>query len=175
MVKQISKWIFNSFLVLLLLTFVLAFLTTFQSQNQDPPSIFGFHLLNVLSGSMEPKVSPGDIIIVKNTDAIEENDVITFRDHQNNLVTHRVIDVIEESGTAHYETKGDANNTPDHILVTNEEIVGKLSFSIPKAGYMMDFLKGPFGIFTLSMIFLISIGYRPIKRLLSTEGKESKG
>ncbi|WP_017187208.1 signal peptidase I [Alkalibacillus haloalkaliphilus] len=176
MIKKIVKWIFNSLLIILLFIYLLAFSNLIQSDQQETTSILSFDILNVLSGSMEPHLSPGDIIIIRNDSEVKEGDVITFQGKQNNLVTHRVIGVFEKNGITHYETKGDANKTPDRQYVSNEEVIGKLSLSIPKAGYILDFLKGPFGVFTLSMILLTSFGYSPIKKLLLTESEnKTKG
>ncbi|HBK54047.1 MAG TPA: signal peptidase I, partial [Syntrophomonas wolfei] len=77
----------------------------------DIPDFMGYKPFIVLSGSMEPTILTGDIVLTKETgpDAIVEGDIITFRADQNTAVTHRVTEVVIENGTRSFLTKGDAN------------------------------------------------------------------
>ncbi|WP_229391543.1 signal peptidase I [Methanosarcina sp. DH2] len=98
--------------------------------------------LIVLSGSMTPLMLPGDMITVKsvNPDELEVGDVIAFRDpgsKPDSFVTHRIIS-IEERGERLFRTKGDANEEEDSFKVPASNIVGKLIFVIPFAGYLPE-------------------------------------
>jgi len=102
----------------------------------------------VLSGSMEPAMSPGDVIIVNSVpaSAIERNDVITFGGQDGDTpTTHRVIEVVEQDGTTAFRTQGDANEDPDGSLVTPDELQGKVLspggylLVIPLIGYLINF------------------------------------
>ena len=83
------------------------------------PAVFDYKVLSVLSGSMEPAIRTGDVIIVeplRPEHEIREGDVITFRaaDAPDMLITHRVIGIVSVNGEpAAYVTKGDANEAPD--------------------------------------------------------------
>jgi len=102
----------------------------------------------VLSGSMEPAMSPGDVIIVNSVpaSAIERNDVITFGGQEGDTpTTHRVIEVVEQDGTTAFRTQGDANEDPDGALVTSDQLQGKVLspagylLVIPFIGYLINF------------------------------------
>ena len=103
--------------------------------------IIGYRSYTVLSGSMEPKFYPGDIVITKhkNKTDIKVNDIVTYRDNDGVIITHRIIEETPEG----YITKGDNNNVEDADILTKENIIGEVKFSIPKIGYVMDFLSKP--------------------------------
>ena len=68
----------------------------------------GFHPYVVLSGSMEPAYKTGSIIYVKDaSEELQKGDVITYQLNDNTVATHRIVEVIEESGEIAYRTKGD--------------------------------------------------------------------
>lgn len=85
--------------------------------------IAGFSVLRVDSGSMEPSISVGDILIIKECGDYEVNDVVTYNVDNDYLVTHRIIEKKEEKN---FVTKGDNNNTKDTDKVTKENIEGKV-------------------------------------------------
>jgi len=94
------------------------------------PGVVGAsHSYVVLSGSMEPTMSPGDAIVVEDVDAanVEEGDVITFRrDEGARPTTHRVVGVSEGADGRAFRTAGDANEAPDRELVAPDEIEGRV-------------------------------------------------
>ncbi|WP_256545039.1 signal peptidase I [Halobellus inordinatus] len=101
----------------------------------------------VLSGSMEPAMSPGDAIVVREAapGEITERDVITFRTDSETPTTHRVIDVIERDGSVAYVTKGDANEDPDSGTVSHEQVLGEVLVTLPLLGYVVRFVNTPVG------------------------------
>ena len=108
--------------------------------------LLGFRVFNVISGSMEPKYSVGDLIYVKETDPseIKEGDVITFVLNEDLVVaTHRVVRVDAEN--QHFYTKGDSNDTEDASPVHFNNVIGVPKFSIPLLGYVSDFIQNPPG------------------------------
>lgn len=88
-------------------------------------NFFGFTFFRVVSGSMENTIQINDIVIVKLTNEIAEQDIITYQSN-NNFITHRVISI----NTNEVITQGDANNTPDEPVSKND-ILGKVVFVIP--------------------------------------------
>lgn len=103
------------------------------------PMPFGYGAAMVLSGSMEPTFSTGDLIIVKEADNYKEDDIVVFQDG-NILVVHRVLQIDGENIT----TKGDANNAADAPILLSA-VKGKVLFWIPYAGYAVEALKTPVG------------------------------
>ena len=108
--------------------------------------VMGYQVFNVVSGSMEPTYSVGDLIYVKSVDpdAVEVGDPITFVLNENLVVaTHRVIRIDAEN--RHFYTKGDANETADAAPVHFNNLIGIPQFCIPKLGYVSDFVQHPPG------------------------------
>ena len=106
------------------------------------PGLVGADLaLTVQSGSMEPAISTGSVVFVKDVPAerIEEGDVITYRDDGGNLVTHRVAEKHVAGESLRFVTKGDANENPDPEPVYRSDLVGVVTFSIPLIGYVVAF------------------------------------
>lgn len=124
------------------------------------PTPFGYGAAVVLSGSMEPEFSAGDLIIVRETDTCKLNDIVVFQD-RNSLVVHRVISIDGETVT----TKGDANNTADepiHISAVKGEVI----CWIPYVGNIVGFMKTPVGTICIiaAAILLIEIPHRNEKK-----------
>lgn len=101
----------------------------------------------VLSGSMEPSIQVGSIVVIRPQATYTVGDVITFgADNRQNIpVTHRIID---QTG-ARFSTKGDANSNIDPKLVMPQEIIGAVKFTIPYVGYVIEFSKTSMGFWTL--------------------------
>ena len=110
------------------------------------PNIIGYKSMAVLSGSMEPEISVGSIVFVKEVSQTElkVGDVISYRLSGDTVVTHR-IDSIDLDNKV-YITKGDANEVVDNVPVAFENILGRLSFHIPYMGYITIYIKTPLGI-----------------------------
>lgn len=130
--------------------FVIIVAISISSKSQTAFNIVGYRAYTVLSGSMEPTYYPGDLVIVKNKNRakLEEKDIITFID-DNEIVTHRII----EKTTEGYKTKGDNNDVEDSKILKDSDIVGEVSFKIPKAGYAVQFLAKP-GVVAIELILL---------------------
>ena len=116
--------------------------------------LIGYRTYTVLSGSMEPKFYPGDIVVVKHKDKtdIKLNDIVTYKDSDGVVITHRIIEETPQG----YITKGDNNNTEDADILTKDNIIGEVKFSIPKIGYIMNFLSKP-AVVAVEMILLAGI------------------
>lgn len=107
------------------------------------PKIFGNNPVVVLSNSMTPTYPVGTIVYYHSVqkETIKENDVITFKTTNNKFVTHRVNKLVNDK----FETKGDANNSPDAKLVDYKNVVGKVApISIPYLGYYVEFINRNF-------------------------------
>ena len=108
--------------------------------------LLGFQCYTVISGSMEPAYSVGDLLYVKETDpnTIQVGDPITFVLNEDLVVaTHRVVRIDVES--SRFYTKGDANEIEDQNPVHFNNVIGVPQFAIPKLGYVSDFVQNPPG------------------------------
>ena len=97
--------------------------------------LFGYQMLSVDSGSMEPNFPEDSLIFVKTVDpsGLQADDVITFTvDEKGTLVTHRIVAVLKDERSL--VTRGDANNTNDPSTVPYGNVVGKAELCLPKIG-----------------------------------------
>lgn len=122
-------------------------------------SLFGFRAYIVLSGSMEPVLQPGDLIVSRRAaeDQIDVGDIITFLDEDGVTVTHRVVDYMVKDGQKLYQTKGDHNNANDIGLVSIEAVKGKYVFKISGLGKIVARIASPAGL--LLILAAVAAGY----------------
>lgn len=126
----------------------------------------------VLTGSMEPTISSGDLIICKQIDTtkVRKGDVITFFDPEGNgtsVLTHRVVEVIQDGNTLSFKTKGDANNTEDAKPVQAGKVIGIYKTKISGAGNIAMFMQTPVGLVVcVGIPFILLVGYDIIRRRL---------
>ena len=97
-----------------------------KTKPDSVPSLLGYKPFIVLSGSMETEIYVGDLVIIKEVDAstLQINDIIAFRDSENLVTTHRIIDIVNTQNGLYFETKGDNNNTKDEELVKIDNVEG---------------------------------------------------
>ncbi|NBD73970.1 signal peptidase I [Patescibacteria group bacterium] len=117
-------------------------------------SVGGYELKIVRSGSMEPAIMTGSLIAIRPAESYQVGDVITFgRDTQTHIpTTHRIIEVRGEGASATYLTQGDANDNPDGSAVARDEVIGAVAYTLPKAGYVLDFARQPLGFWLLIVV-----------------------
>jgi signal peptidase len=102
----------------------------------------------ILTGSMEPIIDPGDIVIIKKIQEVKDienlkiGDVIQFK-RGDMLIVHRIIELVENSsdGLIYYRTKGDNNSAKDKELVNPNDVKGTLYKTIPKLGVLTLLLR----------------------------------
>ncbi|MBQ6477616.1 MAG: signal peptidase I [Bacilli bacterium] len=96
---------------------------------------FRYFAIAIASGSMEPKIYRGDIVIVdQKFSNLKKGDVIAFK--QNNIIiVHRIVKIIKYDKSNLYYTKGDANNKMDDFITEKDMIVGKVKIKLPLIGY----------------------------------------
>lgn len=134
--------------------------------------LLGYRVFNVISGSMEPTYSVGDLIYVKSVDVndIKVGDPITFVLNENLVVaTHRVVQIDTENKC--FYTKGDANDTIDASPVHFKNVIGVPQFSVPLLGYVSDFIQNPPGTYIALAIGLLLVVAVFLPDLLSKKNK----
>ncbi len=138
-----------------------------------------FSVKIVKSGSMEPAIKTGGIVVIRPSQSYGVGDVITFgKDTKTQIpTTHRIVEIAGSS----FITKGDANDTVDLALVKKSDVRGKVIFSLPYVGFILDFARKPFGFILLvglpaSLVILDEIVkiWREIRRLRQNKKIGSK-
>lgn len=112
--------------------------------------LIGMQVFTVLSGSMEPTYHTGALLYVKDVDytQLKEGDVITFMLDEDTVATHRIVGVVpddDDPTVIRYRTKGDANDAEDGSLVHYRNVIGTPVFSIPKLGFVANYIQNPPG------------------------------
>ena len=114
------------------------------------PQVIGAEdALIVQSGSMEPAIPTGSVIVIYDIQPsdIVEDDIITFSsgnspvNGERELTTHRVIDIQSSGENLRFQTKGDNNEDPDPSTISGDQVVGKHAFTIPYLGYLLVELR----------------------------------
>ncbi len=123
---------------------IIVFITAFSITSGNGFSLFGYHVFDVATGSMEPSYAPGDLLIVKTipTEEIRIGDAITFKTSvgEDVFLTHRVIGITEDTPVG-FITKGDNNNAADNFVVYGDAVVGKVVADVKKMGIALRFLR----------------------------------
>lgn len=101
------------------------------------PMPFGYGFATVLSGSMEPALSAGDLVVIQKTDKLAPGDIVVYQSGKD-LIIHRITALGEDM----LQTKGDANPVPDPPIAVSS-VKGKLVHRIPVLGNAVRVLKTP--------------------------------
>lgn len=104
------------------------------------PRLFGFETYNIVSGSMEPEISVGSLILVKYKEPkeIQENEIITFYSN-GTVVTHRVTKNNAFEGKL--TTKGDANESEDITTTSYNDVIGVVEYHFPILGALGEYFS----------------------------------
>ena len=148
-------------LVIVVLVAVLI-LSMFSRITGNPPSLFGFSLYRVSSGSMRPELEVKDIILVRSCDGedVEKGDIISYvpetGEMKGNIVTHRVEKAPYKVGDEYWlVTKGDANEISD-APIRADQVKGKLIAELPFLKVMFDFFATPWGLLALIALIILA-------------------
>lgn len=149
---KILELLTESFLFIALISVII--ISVFSKTNK---SLAGYVFLTVNSGSMEPAIKTGSLILIKtiSPSQLKKGDVITFKNPKNvnQLITHRITKITKkENGNYLFTTKGDANNTIDLWEIVPNAIVGKTTSTIPYLGFLINFVKKPKGFIVFVVI-----------------------
>ncbi len=101
---------------------------------------------------MEPTIMTGDVIVITSQPQYNKNDVVTFKEGDGRIVTHRIIDIQEKDKAEVFITKGDANRSVDNNKITSENVLGKVTLVVPKIGFLVAFTQTMPGL--IVMIFI---------------------
>ncbi|MEA4845698.1 MAG: signal peptidase I [Clostridiaceae bacterium] len=108
--------------------------------------VFPIYPSVIATGSMKPVIKPGDMILVEkildmeDIDKLKVGDIIQFK-KDSYMVSHRIIEIVEEEEIKLYRTKGDNNPGPDTDLVKPEDLKGRVRFAVPKVGWPTLIIK----------------------------------
>lgn len=123
----------------------------------------GVKFFVVQSGSMEPSIRTGGVVVVRPVAEYRVGDVVTFRSNggKNVPTTHRIVEIKD----GRYVTKGDANDNQDTGEVTGNKILGRVLFDVPYLGYAVRAAKTPYGFIAIIVIPAAIIIFDELKKI----------
>lgn len=149
------------------------------TNKEEVPSVGGIFPMIILTDSMEPEFSSGDLIVCHTKDAeeVQKGDIICFYDPAGNgttTVTHRVVKVTkDDSGSLAWETKGDANNTEDTTLVPAKNLVGIYQTHFSGLGNVAMFVQSTQGLVVCVICpIILLVAYDVIRRRIYEKSKK---
>lgn len=135
--RSLVKWLGRAAFLALVLVLVFTFITIQITKSKgETPSLFGIYLFMVESGSMDPTIPRGTVIMARKPDdptALGKDDIVTFRTLGGAVATHRIVEVLTlENGGIAYLTKGDnPDSSPDLEILDPDRILAKFVAKIP--------------------------------------------
>lgn len=170
--KKVFRILGTIFLIFLIAVVILMFNARFTGQ---APNIFGYQIFRVQTGSMEPTLMIGDVILVKETDfdEIKIGDIITYKGDEGDLngkfVTHKVIEKpMCSNGEYTYVTRGIAPGvTMNDPTVHQDQVLGVYVKTLPFVNKIYDFFLKPYGLMTFIIIIVVLFAYELIALILS--------
>ena len=146
------KWFFtfiNCCAIVLIVASLFVLLTVVMTPSGQVPQVMGFSILQVLTGSMEPTIPEGSMLLIQETDpkSLQPGDIISFFSPNPSLDgalnTHRIQQVVAEGDTLEFITKGDANFLEDQQPVAAQQVVGTVIFISPTLGKFVRLISNP--------------------------------
>ena len=141
--------------------FILAAMLFFNGSKDKGFQVFGYSGFTVVSGSMQREIPVGALVLDKKVDPNEINigDDITFIADDNEIVTHRVIDIIEnykDGSEKGFRTQGLENNFPDQDIVQAGEIIGVVKYTVPGLGSALAYISEKIEVFLLVAVMVLA-------------------
>lgn len=149
MIKRFVLGIINIISVMIIVFAVVVLLVVVMTPKGEVPSILGYSFFRVMTGSMEPDIPVGSLIVVEQTPVqeLQPGDVISFYSRDPSLEgavnTHRIVDMAKEGEEYLFQTKGDANNVADRYITQEEDVIGKVIFTSLILGKLIRLASNP--------------------------------
>lgn len=154
-IKKFFKKILTFILIIVAIINITLLLFTLKGEKN--PSILGVRFFNIISGSMTPSIKINDVILVKKCDIndLKKDDVITFTKDKK-TISHRIVKIIEIDNDKMFITKGDNNEVIDEGFIEENQIIGKVIFTIPKMGKLVMYIQDKNGFIHIISLIVIS-------------------
>ena len=159
--KQIFD-IFFSIVFAIIILVVTSLIIQKYILKEEVPNIFGYKILQVMSGSMSGEFETGDTILIKEIKEVSDlkiGDVITYRIAKNTLVTHRIVNITKTGESLNYTLKGDANNVEDSEKILFSSIEGIYVKKLILIGKIISFMQKPYGMVIIFVVPILLILY----------------
>jgi len=187
-VKKIFRSLINILSIAVILFSIFVLLTVVMTSSGGVPEFMGYSAFRVTTGSMDPTLPVGTLILVHHVEPeeIKPDDIISFYSSdpelQGSINTHRVTGVTREgNGEIVFTTKGDANPIEDRYPVKGSSLIGVMVFSSYAIGTVVRIVSNPLVFIPLILLPLIVIivmnfvkTVRVTKQMMLEEEKRAK-
>lgn len=162
------KKIISNLLIILIIIFLLNICYSKFILKDSLIKIFGKAFVIVTTGSMEPEIQAGELIIISEEDKYYKGDIITYEDEEKFLVTHRIISINEQE----FISKGDANNINDKEI-SNINIKGKVIYHSKVLGSFVIYFLKPIVIIYILIFTGINLYFYIIEKMIEIDINKS--
>jgi len=139
------------------------------------PVAFHGRPLTVMSGSMQPTIMTGDVVVALPVAPLDvrPGDIVSFNDpgRGGKLVTHRVRSLRQVGGKVSFVTRGDANTGVEKWRVRANHKVSRTVLRVPKLGRALVFGRTRTGLLTLVLLPLLLLGALEIASIWKDDGE----
>ncbi len=151
---KIFKIFYRTFYIVIIVIIALLLIALFPIKGN-------YQIKIVKSGSMEPSIHTGSIVVVKPSASYKVGDVVTFgKDTKKDIpTTHRIVSSRAVEGVIMFTTKGDANEDNDTSEIKQSDIHGKVLLDVPFFGYIIDLARKPLGFAVLIILPALIVVY----------------
>ena len=165
--SKIISGILNVLLTIVTIIIIIGMYYIYQLkiEKNDYANLFGYTFFEVATGSMSPTMEIGDVVIVKITKQVEQNDIIVYIDGKN-IITHRLIEINDKELIA----KGDANNSEDKPI-QQEMLLGEVIKILPQIGIWRKILTSTE---VVGLILVLIVLFSAVFMFSSTDSKEKE-
>jgi signal peptidase I len=143
------------------------------------PNLFHAKSLTVMSGSMEPTIGTGDVVVAQQISPMDARvgDIVSFRDplEHDRVITHRVRVIHVVKDKVEFVTKGDANTNTEHWAVPEDGTIGRVAFHVPRLGYFMVWIHSTFGLLLLIVLPTLILGATELWNIWRPRGAHEPG
>ena len=169
--KKILSILGTILLVILLAVVVVMFNARLSG---EAPSVFGYQVFRVSSGSMEPELMIGDVILIKEAEPqdIQKGDIVTYKGEEGDLddkfITHKMIEDPQlVDGRYVFHTQGIYDGAVPDPDWYEDQLLGEFVCKIPFIDSVYSFFLKPYGLITFVLIIIVLFGYELIALILS--------
>jgi signal peptidase I len=143
------------------------------------PNLFHAKSLTVMSGSMEPTIGTGDVIVAQQISPMDARvgDIVSFRDplEHDRVITHRVREIHVLKDKVEFVTKGDANTNTEHWAIPEDGTIGRVAFHVPRLGYFMVWIHSTLGLLLLIVLPTLLLGATELWHIWRPRGAHEPG
>ena len=138
------------------------------------PRLVGLQSFTVMSGSMEPTISTGDVVVERRIHPLQAHigDIVTFKDQTRGgeLVTHRVRSMRVRGPMVSFVTRGDANTGSEHWTVRAGGTIGRVAYHLPRIGYALVWTRLPIARILLVVVPALLLAVLELGRIWRPRG-----